>query len=78
MTTLCIDPEWRGQGISESLYILAEKEIRAVYPGAPITLRTWSSNQAQKHILEKMGYHTVKRLKDDRGEGIDTVYYVKE
>lgn len=78
MTTLCIDPDQRGQGISESLYILAEKEIRAGYPGAPITLRTWSSNQAQKHILEKMGYHTVKRLKDDRGEGIDTVYYVKE
>lgn len=33
---------------------------------------------AQEHILDKLGYSLVRRLKDDRGEGIDTVYFVKK
>ena len=35
-------------------------------------------NGAQEHILDKLGYSLVRRLKDDRGEGIDTVYFVKK
>ena len=34
--------------------------------------------RAQEHILDKLGYGLVRRLKDDRGEGIDTVYFVKK
>lgn len=77
LTTLCIDPAYRGQGISERLYELAETEIRVKFPDSAITLRTWSGNRAQEHILHKIGYHVVRVLENDRGEGIDTVYYAK-
>ena len=39
---------------------------------------TNSEDGAQEHILDKLGYGLVRRLKDDRGEGIDTVYFVKK
>ena len=70
--------DYRGQGISEVMYAEAEKDIAAKFPGSRITLRTWSTNGAQEHILDKLGYSLVRRLKDDRGEGIDTVYFVKK
>ena len=60
------------------MYAEAEKDIAAKFPGSRITLRTWSTNGAQEHILDKLGYSLVRRLKDDRGEGIDTVYFVKK
>ena len=78
LTTLCVWPDYRGQGISEVMYAEAEKDIAAKFPGSRITLRTWSTNGAQEHILDKLGYSLVRRLKDDRGEGIDTVYFVKK
>ena len=41
-------------------------------------LRTWSTNAAQMHLMGKLGYVERARLVDDRGEGVDTVYYVHE
>lgn len=55
-----------------------QKRISSKISGSRITLRTWSTNGAQEHILDKLGYSLVRRLKDDRGEGIDTVYFVKK
>lgn len=78
LTTLCVHPAFRGQGISEVMYTEAEKDIEQKFPGTSVTLRTWSTNRAQEHILEKRGYSLVKRLPDDRGEGVDTVYFVKK
>ena len=43
-----------------------------------MALRTWSTNKAQLHLMEKMDFHCETRLKNDRGEGIDTLYFVKE
>lgn len=60
------------------MYAEAEKGYRSKISGSRITLRTWSTNGAQEHILDKLGYSLVRRLKDDRGEGIDTVYFVKK
>ena len=44
-------------------------------PGRPIALRTWSTNAAQLRLMEKLGFTCVLRLPDDRGPGVDTVYY---
>lgn len=68
LTTLCVWPDYRGQGISEVMYAEAEKDIAAKFPGSRITLRTWSTNGAQEHILDKLGYGLVRRLKDEPGE----------
>lgn len=77
LTTMIVHPSLRGQGLSEILYELAEGDIARKFPGSRITLRTWSTNEAQDHILARIGYDLILRLKDDRGPGIDTVYFVK-
>ncbi len=38
---------------------------------------TWSTNGAQGHILDKLGYGLVRRLKDDRGKELIRFYFVK-
>ena len=77
MTTLCLRHSERGKGLSPAIYEAAEQRIRQRFSGRIITFRTWSTNQAQMHLTEKLGYRCVAVLKDDRGQGIDTMYFVK-
>lgn len=71
-------PDYRRTGNFEVMICRSRKGHRSKISGKRITLRTWSTNGAQEHILDKLGYSLVRRLKDDRGEGIDTVYFVKK
>lgn len=61
---------------------LTERMYRALFTlpdvtGTVVATRTWSKNGAHLHILRKMGFSLIKTLPDDRGPGIDTVYYAK-
>lgn len=78
LTTLCIRPSERGRRLAPLIYRAVESHIYSQYPDLVITLRTWSTNKAQLHLMDELGYHCVARLENDRGEGIDTVYYAKE
>ena len=77
-TTLCIRKEYRGQGLSLVLYQKAKEYVEESSRYTVMALRTWSTNKAQLHLMEKMDFHCETRLKNDRGEGIDTLYFVKE
>lgn len=77
LTTLCIRPSERGKRLAPRIYRAVETHIRSQYPGLTLTLRTWSTNKAQLHLMDELGYHCVARLKNDRGENIDTLYYAK-
>lgn len=78
VTTVCVEREMRGKGVTSAMYDKVEgDEIRdggrlAVYT------RTWSLNAAQMHTLPKRGYEIVSVLENDRGEGVDTVYFAKQ
>ena len=74
ISTVLVDPRDRGKGIGSSLYAYLESEQR---PGL-ITLRTWSTNKSQIALLHKRGYAVIKVLENDRGDGIDTVYFAKK
>ena len=78
MTTACILPEYRGKGIVNRLYEMTEsglpEQVRTPY----VTTRTWSTHGLQLHAFEKRGYTIAALLKDHRGPGIDTVYFVKK
>ncbi|MGN0328343.1 MAG: GNAT family N-acetyltransferase [Lachnospira sp.] len=78
LTTICILKEYRGQKIAPQIYGQAERYIKDNYPDHIMALRTWSTNAAQLHMMEKLGFDCVARLNNDRGEGIDTVYFVKK
>ena len=74
ISTIIVEPASRRQGITRRMYgALFRKET-----GLPVATRTWSTNFEHLSLLEKMDFQLVKRLADDRGPGIDTVYYVKE
>ena len=74
VTTICVAPEWRHHGIATDLYCHLERHASSRY----LSVRTWSTNAAQVTLLQSLGYRELSRIRDDRGEGIDTVYYLRD
>lgn len=48
-----------------------------LFPGRSIFTRTWATNAAHFRVLEKLGFSQCARLKNHRGEGMDTVYFCR-
>jgi len=73
ITTIIVDENMRRKGIARQFYALLmtlSPERRLL-----ISTRTWSTNESHIKLLEKMNFFGPLRLVDDRGPGIDTVYY---
>ena len=75
LSTLALRPESRGMGATKKAYTHLFFER---YPHCNIYTRTWSTNGPHVHILDGFGFGELERLPNDRGEGIDTVYYFKK
>ena len=75
VTTVCVRKERRKQGVMKALYRCMESEVPEKRHCRRISTRTWSLNQAQLYELPKRGYQQLALLKDDRGPGVDTVYF---
>ena len=75
ISTLVLQPETRGMGITKKLYHHLFNEL---YPDRHIYTRTWSTNMAHIKILQGFGFEELKRIPNHRGQGIDTVYYCKK
>lgn len=73
VTTVCVDASHRREGVATALYAHVEALVRP----QGVSLRTWSTNLAQIGALRKRGYECVRTLPDDRGPGVDTVYFLK-
>ena len=74
VSTLVLSGNARGKGITKKLYSYVFNEL---YPDRNIFTRTWSTNLAHVKILKSFGFDELVRKIDDRGKGIDTVYYKK-
>ncbi len=72
-STAIVCPECRGQGAMKRFY----QTIIEENPGKNVATRTWSGNDAHLHVLARHGFELFATLKDDRGPGIDTVYYLR-
>ena len=70
--TVAVSPSARGMGITKKAYRYLLEEL---FPDRNFFTRTWSTNVAHTKILSAMGFREFKRIPDDRGRGIDTVYY---
>ncbi len=75
MTTVIVDPLFRGRGVTECMYrfLMDVAQKRSL----PVSTRTWSTNHAHIKVLFKLGFRELLRIRNGRGEGIDTVYYRK-
>ena len=71
VTTICVLPTYRRHGLARRMYEI----LVSFVPSNTITVRTWSTNEAHTRLLESLGYRERTRIADDRGPGIDTVYY---
>ena len=71
VTTIIVHPDYRHQGIAGKFYNRLMRKFRKHY----IFTRTWSSNKGHLRILTQLGFHGHCYLADDRGPGVDTVYY---
>lgn len=73
MSTAIVLHEYRGR---HCLNLMYEEVFRiASYPPAT---RTWSTHAAQLHLLPKLGFRVVETVKDDRGPGVDSLYFVRD
>ena len=75
LSTLISKPEARGKGLTKQMYTHLFLER---YPDRKIFTRTWSTNLAHIKILGHFGFDLIHRIENDRGEGIDTVYFRRE
>ncbi len=74
VSTIVVKKTARGKKLTEKMY-------RALFEHTGdrwVITRTWSLNMAHLTILKRLGFTLAMTLPNDRGEGIDTVYYEKE
>lgn len=77
LSTLIVAQAARGRGLARQLYA-ALFELADGWSGSPIVAtRTWSTNDAHLPLIAALGFEEALRLADDRGPGIDTVYFLK-
>ncbi|WP_407355466.1 GNAT family N-acetyltransferase [Methanolobus sp. WCC5] len=74
---LATHPEHRNAGVSKALCLrleeeLVEQDVKTIY------LCTWSGNPAAIKFYERLGYYSYTVVLNDRGIGIDTIYYKKK
>lgn len=72
-----VDPDFRGRGIGTEMYRVFINDLPADYQQPFASTETWETNDAHIAILEDFGFELVHRVPDDRGPGLDTVYYAR-
>ena len=75
VSTLVLSEQARGKGLTKKIYSHLFFDL---YPERTVFTRTWSTNLAHTKILFNFGFLELYRKENDRGAGIDTVYYRKE
>ena len=75
VSTLVVAKSERGKGLTSKMYTYLFSEL---YSDRYVYTRTWSTNIAHTKILQRFGFSEFKRIKDDRGVGIDTVYFERK
>ncbi len=75
ITTIIVDAAYRRQGLARGFY----HRLMTLFPQRRrlLSTRTWGGNISHISLLEKLNFSGPIRIPDDRGPGIDTVYYYK-
>lgn len=77
VSTTIIEKEYRNQGVGTLLNEYLFDNMLESFDVKYVVRRTWSTNTASKNYIESLGFREIKRVKDHRQEGIDSLYYAK-
>lgn len=72
ISTVIADKNFRRQGVTKGLY----QSLLGKYKDKTMFTRTWSTNFSHIKLLTSLGFAEFKRISNDRGNGIDTVYFI--
>lgn len=75
VSTIIVDPAHRRDGYAREMYRELLTDVPSAVRDPYVTTRTWGSNDRHLNLLGDIGFELLTRIEDDRGEGIDTVYY---
>jgi len=78
ISTIGVTKGGRGHGITNQFYKMIEEIVKRQTISNFVATRTWSTNRTHIKILTDLGYKNVLTKKNDRGNGIHTVYFAKE
>ncbi len=73
ISTVLVAPDGRGKGLTSKMYETLFRE----YENVNVFTRTWSTNEVHIKILSRFNFKILCVLKNDRGNGVDTVYFKK-
>ena len=73
---ILVDPDARGRGLGRSLYEAMFEHMSG--SEAPVVTRTWSTNYSHLALARSMGLTRSVVLENDRGNGVDTVFLIKD
>lgn len=73
---IAIDKDYRGKGISTTLYNMVH-EICREYGVQWAIVKTWSTNHVSQAMFKKHGFFHLYTAEDDRSAGIHTYFYAK-
>ena len=73
LSTLVVSPAARGKGLTKRMYGALFEQ----FADRAVLTRTWSTNAAHIRILDSFGFETLCTIPNDRGNGIDTIYFIK-
>ena len=74
VSTIVVSSEFRGHGVARKMYNALFENRK----GKNYATRTWSTNYSHIRLLKRIGFELVALLPNERGDGIDTVYYFKK
>jgi len=78
VSTVIVHPDHRRSGYARQLYEHLLGALPNGHRQPYVTTRTWGTNDSHIELLEEFGFDCIARIKNDRGPGIDTVYFGRE
>jgi ribosomal protein S18 acetylase RimI-like enzyme len=75
--TISVSKDYRNKGIANALYDYIENDLPEEASCNFLTVSTWSTQETQKHILEKKGYELLEVVEHARERDIHTLFYGK-
>ncbi|WP_135304891.1 GNAT family N-acetyltransferase [Haloarcula amylovorans] len=74
---IAVDEPHRGRGLATQMYQLLLTDLPPTWQAPSVSTKTWNTNDAHIAVLENLGFEEVARLAEDRGAGIDTLYFAR-